>query len=252
MGRLGVRWDEAEKLASDLKVFGNLRVEGIMTHFASADEPAEDGFTHKQVKLFYETVELFRRSGHDPTFIDLANSPGAVVHPESRGNMVRLGGILYGLGRDVLPGGVPKPELKPVMSVTSAIANLKHVPKGETVGYGRTFTTERDSVIAAVPIGYHDGFRRGLSNKARVIIRGRFAPVVGRVSMDWTTVDVTDITDVASEDEVILIGEQNGLRIGAEDLAADLGTISYEITCGISRRVVRKYLSSISSTNEAA
>ncbi|MGH7783573.1 MAG: alanine racemase C-terminal domain-containing protein, partial [Candidatus Binatia bacterium] len=166
-----------------------------------------------------------------------------VVHPASRGNMVRLGGILYGLGGDVLPADVAKPELKPVMSLRSKVANLKRVPEGETLGYGRTFAAKRDSVIAAIPIGYEDGYRRGFSNCARVIVSGAVAQVVGRISMDWTLVDVTDVPNVAVGGEVVLIGAENDLEIKSEDLAALLDTISYEITCGISCRVERRYIS---------
>jgi len=137
----------------------------------------------------------------------------------------------------VIPPGVPKPELRPVMSLHSVIAGLKRVPAGETLGYGRTFTTERESLIALVPIGYHDGYRRGLSNKARVIVNGNDAPVVGRISMDWTIVDVTDVPNPQIGDHVTLIGQDGDRQVTAEELAGLLDTISYEITCGISRRV---------------
>jgi alanine racemase len=119
---------------------------------------------------------------------------------------------------------------------------LKRVPKGETVGYSRTFTTKRDSVIATVPIGYQDGYMRGLSNNGRVIIKGIYAPVVGRVSMDWTLIDVTNVPNVEINDKVILIGAQNDLQITAEELAEKGKTISYEITCGIHRRVERRFI----------
>jgi alanine racemase len=174
----------------------------------------------------------------------LANSPGAIAHEKSRGNLVRLGGVLYGLGGDVLPKGIVKPDLKPVMSLHTRIAHLKNLPKGETIGYGRTFLTQRDSTIATIPIGYQDGYRRSLSNRGRVIVKSFFAPVVGRISMDWTVIDVTKILDVKVNDEVILIGEQNELIVTAEELAEKIDTISYEITCGINRRVTRKYVES--------
>ena len=119
---------------------------------------------------------------------------------------------------------------------------LKKVPAGETLGYSRTFTTARDSLIATIPIGYHDGYRRIFSNRAEVVVNGRRAPVIGRVSMDWTIVDVTDIPDAKLDDEVVLIGEQTGQKITAGQLAGIAETISYEITCGISRRVPRLYL----------
>jgi len=241
MGRLGVRFDEVEDFVGRLRTLDRLRVDGLMTHFAVADELGGIAFTDLQIKRFYDSVEMFKNAGFDPTHIDLANSPGAVVHPASRGNMVRLGGILYGLGGDILPSGIAKPALKPVLSLRSRIAQLKRVPAGDRVGYGHLFTTKRDSLIAAVPIGYHDGYRRGLSNNAKVIVNGTFAPVVGRVSMDWITIDVTDVPGAAEEDVVILIGEQNGVSCKAEDLAAMVDTISYEITCGIGSRVERRF-----------
>lgn len=244
MGRIGVRFDEVKEFIEVLKPLKNLRLEGLMTHFAAADNLSENDFTDLQIKRFDATVKIFKENGFNPKYKDLANSPGAVAHENSRGNMVRIGGILYGLGGDVLPKNIVKPGLKRVLSLHTRIAHLKTVPKGETLGYSRTFSTVRDSVIATVPIGYDDGYRRSLSNCGRVIINGKFAPVVGRVSMDWTIVDVTEIPDVKVNDEVHLIGEQNGLTVSAEDLAQQTETISYEITCGINRRVVRKYVGS--------
>lgn len=241
MGRVGVRWDAADEFVNGLARLENINIEGLMTHFAAADNPAENDFTDEQIRRFYEVVEIFQAAGFSPTLIDLANSPGAVGNPRSRGNMVRLGGILYGLG-DVLPAGIAKPELRPVMSLHSRIAFLKRVPKGETLGYGRTFRTERDSSIATIPIGYHDGYRRALSNTARAIVNETYAPVVGRVSMDWTIIDVTDIPDAAVGDDVVLIGRQGGLSMTAEELAKLSNTISYEVTCGISRRVPRRFI----------
>ncbi len=215
-----------------------------MTHFAVADNLSENEFTDTQIKRFDEAVKIFEENGFCPKYKDLANSPGAIAHENSRGNMVRLGGVLYGLGGDVLPKEIIKPNLKPVMSLHTRIAHLKNVPNGETLGYSRTFLTERDSVIATVPIGYRDGYRRSLSNRGRVIVKDSFAPVVGRISMDWTIIDVTEIRDVKINDEVILIGEQNERKITAEELAKKSETISYEITCGINRRVARKYVGS--------
>lgn len=244
MGRLGVRFDEVVEFADKLKRFDSLNIEGLMTHFAAADNLSENEFTDLQIKRFNESVAIFENKGFSPIYKDLANSPGAVVHENSRADMVRLGGILYGLGGDVLPKEAPKPELKPVMSVLSQISLLKKVPKGETLGYSRTFKTTRDSLIATIPIGYEDGFPRVLSNNAKVIVNGEFAPVVGRVSMDWTIVDVTDIPNVKLEDEVVIIGKQGNLEIFAEDLAQCSGTISYEITCGINRRVPKIYVES--------
>ncbi len=242
MGRIGVRFDNVREFATKLKKFENLRVEGIMTHLAAADNLCENDFTDTQIKRFNEAVAVFEENGFRPKFKDMANSPGAVAHKNSHGNLVRLGGILYGLGDDVLPKATAKPDLKAVLSLHSRIAQLKRVPKGETLGYGRTFKTERDSVIATVPIGYQDGYRRSLSNRGRAIINNQYVPVVGRISMDWTILDATDLKDVNVNDEVILIGECGKLKVTAEELARLIETISYEITCGINRRVTRKYV----------
>ncbi len=243
MGRLGIRWDSTAAFLEEFKQMENLTVEGMMTHFASADDPSEDDFTKLQVTRFHDSLLVFRAAGHSPKFLDLSNSPGAVVNGANGGNMVRLGGILYGLGGDILPAGVSKPDLKPIMSIRSRISHLKTVPPGESVGYGRTFVTKRESIIAAIPIGYHDGYQRGLSNKAEMIVRGCHVPVVGRVSMDWTTIDVTDIRGVFLGDEVTIIGRQGDETILAEELAGLIDSISYEITCGISGRVPRHYVS---------
>jgi alanine racemase len=244
MGRIGVRFDEVREFVEVLKLLKNLSVEGLMTHFAAADNLSENDFTNNQIKRFEDAVKIFEENGFRPKYKDLANSPGAVAHENARGNMVRLGGVLYGLSDDVLPKEIVKPELKPVMSLLTRIAHLKKVPKGETLGYGRTFTTQRTSMIATIPIGYEDGYRRSLSNIGRVIINDSFAPIVGRISMDWTIIDVTEVPDVKVNDRVILIGEQNNLKIMAEEIAEQIGTISYEITCGINRRVARDYVES--------
>ena len=244
MGRIGFRFDEASDFAERFKTYNNLEMEGVMTHFAAADKLAENDFTNLQIKRFFQTVEMLEEKGFKPKYKDLANSPGAIAHENSLGNMARLGGILYGLGDDVLPKEIASPELKPVLSLFSTISHLKRVPKGETLGYSRTFTTERDSMIATIPIGYHDGYRRSFSNRSQVIIKDQFVPVVGRVSMDWTIIDVTDITDVKLNDRVILIGEAENLKISAGDLAQKIDTISYEITCGINHRVPKIYVGS--------
>src|SRR6266536_3737256 len=132
--------------------------------------------------------------------------------------MIRPGGTLYGFSRDVLPPHVDPPPLRPVMSLHSRIILLKKVPKGEKLGYGCTFETKRDSLIATIPIGYDDGYARALSNRAQVIVRGQLAPVVGRVSMDLTLIDVTDVSGVSLEDHVILLGRDGDASISAEDL----------------------------------
>lgn len=242
MNRVGVRFDEFGEFAEKLKSFRNLRIDGLMTHFANADDLAQKDFTNLQIKRFNESAEILKEKGFRPRFLDMANSPGAVAHPRSRGNLVRIGGIIYGLGDDVLPKNIEKPELKPVMTLRTKIIFLKTVPKGETLGYSRTFETGRDSLIATIPIGYHDGYPRALSNLGKVIVNGAWAKIAGRISMDWTLLDVTDVPNAKVGDDVILIGESDGLKIKAEDLAIQSKTISYEITCGINQRIEKVYI----------
>jgi alanine racemase len=241
MGRLGVRYDEVREFADALKPFENIRVDGVMTHFAAADNPDLDSFTDEQVARFRRAVETLREYGHRPTYEDLANSAGTFAHPSSWGNMVRPGGVLYGLWRDILPPSPSPPHLSSVMSLRSCITLLKRVHPGETLGYGCTFEASREMVVATLPLGYNDGYVRALSNRGRVIVRGVYAPVVGRISMDLTLVDVTDVPGVALHDCVTLLGEESGLAVTAEDIAQTAGTLSYEITCGISARVPRVY-----------
>ena len=245
MGRLGVRFDQINEFAGALERFRNVRIDGLMTHLAAADDNACRPLTLDQIRRFDETVEAFRERGYRPTHLHLANSAGVYGHREAWGNMVRPGGVLYGLWRDVLPLTVSDPQLVPVMSVRSRIIMLKWVPPGETIGYGCTFEASRRSLIATLPIGYHDGYMRGFSNRAHVIVRGVYAPVVGRVSMDLTLIDVTDVAGVYLHDEVTLLGwdgRNSELRIKAEDLGRIAGTLSYEVTCGVGDRVPRVYV----------
>ena len=241
MGRVGVRWTDATEFARGLKAFSNLNLIGMMTHLASADDPAQDDFTKKQIERFEDACEIFRAEGFDPKICDIANSPGSIRYDDSRVDMIRLGGALYGLIDDILPPQTERPDLKPVLSLVSRVAHVKHVPSGEGIGYGQTFHTKRDSLIALVPIGYDDGFPRGESNRQNAIVNGQLVPVVGRISMDWTSLDVTDVVDCKKGDEVIFIGREGEHQIKAADLAREVGTIGYEITCGISQRVPRVY-----------
>jgi len=245
MGRLGVRVDQVGEFAAMLNEFPNVRVDGLMTHFAAADDASCQPLTNEQIQRFDAVVAAFRERGYRPTHLHLANSAGVYGHREAWGNMVRPGGVLYGLWRDVLPADIPEPGLASVMSLHSRIMLLKWVPRGETIGYGCTFEASRRSLIATIAIGYHDGYLRGLSNRAHVIVRGAYAPVVGRISMDLTLIDVTDVAGVEVHDQVTLLGwdgRHAELRINAEELARIVGTLSYEVTCGISERVPRTYI----------
>ncbi len=246
MGRLGIRFDGLSEFVAALERFRNVRIDGIMSHLAAADDASCQPLTRDQIQRFEDAVVVFRDHGYRPTHLHLANSAGVYGHREAWGNMVRPGGVLYGLWRDVLPLTTNKPELLPVMSLHTRISLLKWVPPGETIGYGCTFEASRRSLIATLPVGYHDGYMRGLSNRAHVIVRGMYAPVVGRISMDLTLIDVTNVSGVEVDDQVTLLGwdRQNAeLKIVAEDLARIVGTLSYEVTCGISERVPRVYIS---------
>ncbi len=245
MGRLGVRFDELSEFVAALEQFRNVRIDGVMTHLAAADDEACRPLTRDQIQRFEDAITVFRDHGYRPTHLHLANSAGVFGHRESWGNLVRPGGVLYGLWRDVLPLSTSRPRLLPVMSLHSRICLLKWVPPGETIGYGCTFEASRRSLIATVPVGYHDGYMRGLSNRAHVIVRGTYAPVVGRVSMDLTLIDVTDVAGVEVDDQVTLLGwnrDNAELRITTEELARIVGTLSYEVTCGVSERVPRVYV----------
>ena len=245
MGRLGVRFDQLTDFVASLAQFRNVRIDGIMSHLAAADDATCQPLTRDQIQRFEDAVVVFRDHGFRPTHLHLANSAGIFGHRETWGNLVRPGGVLYGLWRDVLPPSTPEPELLPVMSLHSRISLLKWVPPGETIGYGCTFEASRRSLIATLPVGYHDGYLRGLSNRAHVIVRGMYAPVVGRISMDLTLIDVTNITGVEVDDQVTLLGWNRAgaeLKIPAEELARIAGTLSYEVTCGVSERVPRMYV----------
>jgi len=240
MGRLGVPFSELASFLESASRFENLRLDGVMTHLASAD--SDPAFTEKQIAAFEQAVEMVRARGHRPTWIHEANSAGAHAYPQSRGNLVRLGGVLYGLWRDVTNKSVAPLDWRPVMSLSTRIAFLKTVAQDSPLGYGGTFVTKRESRIATLPIGYEDGLRRVLSNCGQVIVRGQLAPIAGRVSMDLTLVDVTDIHYAAVGDDVVIIGDQGANQITAEGIAAQIGTISYEVTCGVSERVPRVYI----------
>jgi alanine racemase len=241
MGRLGIRFDEVSDFAGALKRFQNIRIDGLMTHFAAADEPSCGPLTKDQIQRFEDAVGAFRAHGYEPTYRHFANSAAIFAEPQSWGNMVRPGGVLYGLWRDILAPSDRDQKFRPVMSLHSKITFLKWVPEGETVGYGCTFEASRKTLVATVPLGYDDGYMRALSNRGHAIIRGVFATVIGRISMDLTLIDVTNVPGVQPDDEVILIGADGGLSVTAEDLAKTAGTLSYEVTCGIGARVPRIY-----------
>jgi alanine racemase len=244
MGRLGARFDRIDELLNALRRLDHIRVDGVMSHFAAADDPSCGPLTGQQLERFDDVVSALRERGYNPQFRHLANSAGIFAQPKAWGNMVRPGGILYGLWRDILPPDNEDNGLQAVMSLHSRIMLLKWVPQGDTIGYGCTFEASRETRVATIPIGYEDGYMRGLSNRGHVIVRGTYAPVVGRISMDLTIIDVTNVPDVEVGDQVTLLGRApNDPKhvVTAEELAKVAGTLSYEVTCGVSSRVPRIY-----------
>lgn len=239
MTRLGFRPAEIPVLLQMLGAGDRLRVAGLMTHFACADDDP-DPKTPVQIDAFRRVVEQFRRAGIAPALLHAANSAGLVRFP-GVGTMVRPGILLYGV--EPRPGLGADWGVEPVMRLRTAVLQVKAVPAGTTVSYGATFATTRPSRIAVLPIGYADGLPLAMSNRGHVLIGGTRAPIVGRVCMDMTMVDITDVPgDVRPGDEVVIIGRQGDATVGAHDVARTIGTIPYEVLCALSSRVPRMYV----------
>ncbi len=238
MNRVGVKTlEEAKLLLDEISKDENLILEGLMTHFASSDE-ADKSYTRMQAERFEEYIKEIKKRGLSP-IIHAANSGAAIDCAGLCYDMVRVGISLYGC----YPSKEVKRSVKlsPAMSMYTTISYIKNISAGEKVSYGSTFTARQDMRIATLPIGYADGFNRLLSGKGKVLIRGQRAPVLGRVCMDQTVVDVTHIKDAQLYDEAVCIGRQGSDEITADEFAQDCGTINYEILCAISPRVPRLY-----------
>jgi len=243
MGRLGISHADAPEFLRELQQLPNIALEGLFSHFASADELDEQGqdFTRIQTERFSGVVAEARNAGFSPRYIHIANSAAALSMNSVGSNLVRPGIVLYG----AIPSSdfQGKLDVKPVMRLKSRIAMLKWVETGTTISYARRFSAAGKTLIASVPVGYADGYPRALTNRGEALVRGERARVVGTVCMDWIMLDVTRIPGVVVGDEVVLMGEDGaGKGILAEELAMLAGTIPYEIFCGISKRVPRIYL----------
>jgi alanine racemase len=239
MGRMGCVATELPRVVELLRSAPRLHVEGIYTHFANAGDP-EDPLTGEQLARFETLLDTLREAGVTAPRHHVANS-AAIVRGITPGDFARVGMSMYGIDPlDAAKGGPPSavPPLEPVLRWRTEILRLKELPPGHAIGYGATFHTTRTSRIASLPVGYADGYSRSWSNRGEVLVRGRRAPVVGRVSMDLVTIDVTDIAGAAVGDEVVLLGP--GLPV--EELAAKLDTITYEVFCNIGARVPRVYV----------
>ncbi|HEX7233183.1 MAG TPA: alanine racemase [Candidatus Binatia bacterium] len=236
MGRLGFLAADADQWISDIKQTKSLQVQGVFSHFSHAESVQRD-YTRKQLKIFQRVVEQLRSASLLPPMVHLANSAATITLPEAYFDMVRPGLILYG----VYPSAEMREQiaLKRVLSWKTKILQLKKVPSGASISYGQTFITERESLIATLPLGYADGYPRLLSNRGEALVRGERAPIAGRVCMDLTMLDVTDIRNVRQGDEVVLLGRQGGAEITADEIAAWSNTISYEILTSIGARVPR-------------
>ena len=251
MGRLGVPYNEVPFFLAELKKMEHVVLEGVISHFASADELDESGqhFTRQQSERFDWTIAETRMAGFKPRYIHIANSAAAMLCDVTGSNLIRPGITLYGALLSADFQG--KLDLKPVMHLKSRIAMLKWVEPGTTISYARRFTAAGRTLIATVPIGYADGYPRQLSNKGEVLVRGERAKVAGTVCMDWIMVDVTGIKGVSVGDTVTLMGtDEKGGCIHAEELAALADTIPYTLFCGISKRVPRVYTKYAAKRNE--
>lgn len=236
MGRMGVIESELPRVIEMIRATSRLRIEGIYTHFANAED-ASDPFTEQQIAAYDRMLAVLRQRGIDAPRHHFANSPATLQGLVRPGDFARVGIALYGPQRIATAAGA----IEPVLRWRTEIMRLKELPAGHAIGYGTTFRTSRPSRIATLPVGYADGYDRLLSNNGEVLVRGKRAPVVGRVSMDLITIDVTDVAGVTVGDEVILIGKQGDEIITANEVGLKSQTIGYEVFCRISSRVPRLY-----------
>lgn len=248
MGRLGVALDQLPKVLAALSAAKHLSVEGLSTHLASSEVMDAPSVTEQQ-KSFETAIRMVRQAGLEPKFVHMANTGAVISRRDTWNTMVRPGVALYGYyvpfqraGRTV-SGGTLRLPVKPILTWKTRILSLRDFGPNQALGYGATYVTKAPAHIAVLPVGYADGFNRQLSNRGRVILREHYAPIVGRISMDLTLVDVTGIPGVSLGDEVILLGVGEGLSVDALEHAELANSTPYEILCNISKRVPRRYVS---------
>lgn len=246
MHRAGCDPDKLLALAQAIQHSSHMELEGLFTHFAES-EALDVAFTHQQLKVFNDSLNMLQNEGINPPLIHCANSAAIINFPEAHFTMVRPGLITYGL--NPFPEEHQKyefvaKEFKPVLSFKTQVIFVRTIEPGETVGYNRRWKAEKQSTIALLPVGYGDGYRRTPHNATKVLINGQFAPIVGSVAMDQTVIDITDIDgSVVVGNEVILMGEQGSLSITADDIASAYETINYEVVTSLSDRIDRSYSS---------
>jgi len=238
MGRVGVTQEEAPALSLRLSALPGVELGGVFTHLPVSDA-ADPAWTREQISRFRAAAEAVQEAAGRRLLVHSANSGAVLAHESSWLDMVRPGIMIYGFRPDAeTPATIP---LKPGMSLLTRVSFLKRVAAGTSIGYGRTWIAPRDTFIATIPAGYADGFNRLFSNRGRVLIGGKSYPLVGRVCMDQSMVDLGPETDVAVGDEVVLMGRSGEAEIRCEEWAEQLETITYEVTCQISPRVARVY-----------
>ncbi|MEA2647156.1 MAG: Alr-MurF fusion protein, partial [Chloroflexota bacterium] len=236
MVRLGADPNLAVELGQRIEAAPHLELEGLFTHMAEAEDPGTDR-TAKQLSVFLAAVTRMAYAGIRVPVIHAANSAATLLYPDARLRLVRCGIALYGYS----PTGRPIPglDLQPALTWKARVLEVYDLRPGERVGYGGTFEAAAPSRTATVSVGYADGYPRALSNRGALLVHGRRAPVVGRVSMDFLSIDISDIEGVAVGDEVVVIGRQGDATIGADTIAAELDTIAYEVLVGVGPRVTR-------------
>ena len=241
MGRIGFLPNEKsiDNIAEICSLEG-IEVIGIFTHFSTSDEKDKE-YSHEQFTKMISVMDTLKKRGIDIPLKHVANSGAIIDLPDTYLDAVRAGIILYGY--------YPSDEidknnlaLKPALTLKATINNVKTLEKDMYVSYGRTFKTSNETIVATIPVGYADGYLRKLAENGKVIIKGEFAPIIGRICMDQFMIDVTNIPDVKIGDEVILLGEKNGLKYNADDMAKKLDTINYEVTCMLKSRLPRVYI----------
>ena len=235
MGRLGVLPEEVESYVSLIKRLPGLTLSGFLSHFPSADELGAVQKTNDQALRFTDLLDMFKKGKVGNSVAHIANSAALIYFPDTHLDMVRPGISLYGCYPDASPARaknvLPELELRPVMNFKSRVIQVKELGPGSGISYGHTFVTSRKSRIAVLPVGYADGYLRKLSNRAQVLIGGRRVPVCGRVCMNATMVDITDLPPIHAGEEVVLLGKQGEATITADDIAQWMETISYEVLC---------------------
>ena len=237
LGRIGVEPHEVVLFLRRARSYRNLKVAGLFSHFSAADE-RDKTFSQHQLQLFEQTIREIRHAGIELPQRHMANSAATLDLPESYYDLVRPGLIIYGLYPSTEVSH--SIEVKPAMTLKTKVCYLKTVPQGTPISYGRTFVTQKQTRVATLPLGYGDGYKRALVNKGEVLIKGRRAPVIGRICMDMCMIDVSDVPDVQAGDEAIVFGQEPT----ADELAAKIGTINYEVVATVGKRVPRVYVSS--------